>query len=325
MKRLPSTGPNMAIQITVRSLAEGDISAADRIFRQAFGGFFGLPDPLAFTGDAAVVATRWRADPRAALGAYSDEGLVGSSFAARWGSFGFLGPVSVRPDLWDQGIAKQLVEHTVALLDRWMIRQAALFTFPQSPKHIALYQKFGFWPQYLTPVMSKAVRKPANIGSWSRYSMLSPAERPRCLAQCGTLTSKIFPGLDVGSEIHAIADQRIGDTVLINDALGVAGFATCHVGKGSEAGTGAAFVKFGAVRPGQSSSVLFEQLLDACEALAAETACQQIIAGINAARHQAYRQMIDRGFRTFLEGVAMLRPNEAGYNRPDCFVIDDLR
>jgi hypothetical protein len=35
--------------------------------------------------------------------------------------------------------------------------------------------------------------------------------------------------------------------------------------------------------------------------------------------------MIDRGFRTVLEGVAMLRPNEASYNRPDCFVIDDLR
>jgi hypothetical protein len=29
--------------------------------------------------------------------------------------------------------------------------------------------------------------------------------------------------------------------------------------------------------------------------------------------------MIDRGFRTFLEGVAMLRPNETAHNRADCF------
>ena len=36
-------------------------------------------------------------------------------------------------------------------------------------------------------------------------------------------------------------------------------------------------------------------------------------------RHQPYRQMIDRGFRTFLEGVAMLRPNETAHNRADCF------
>jgi hypothetical protein len=35
--------------------------------------------------------------------------------------------------------------------------------------------------------------------------------------------------------------------------------------------------------------------------------------------------MIERGFRTLISGVAMLRPNAPGFNRPDCFVIDDLR
>jgi GNAT superfamily N-acetyltransferase len=315
----------MTTKFAIRPLAEIDIPAADRIFRQAFGKFLGLSDPLAFTGDAGILLTRWRRDPEGALGAYSDEGLIGSSFAARWGSFGFLGPVSVRPDLWDQGVAKQLVERTVALLDRWALPQTALFTFPQSPKHIALYQKFGFWPQYLTPVMSKEVRRTEKIGTSSRYSILSLADQTTCLAQCRALTGKIFAGLDVGSEIRAIANQRLGDTVLINDGSGLAGFAACHVGKGSEAGTGATFVKFGAVRPGASASILFDRLLDACEALAADMGCQQIIAGINAARHEAYCQMIGRGFRAFLEGVAMLRPNEAAYNRADCFVIDDLR
>jgi len=33
--------------------------------------------------------------------------------------------------------------------------------------------------------------------------------------------------------------------------------------------------------------------------------------------------MTQRGFRTFLHGVANAAPDEAGYNRPDCFVIDD--
>ena len=102
-------------------------------------------------------------------------------------------------------------------------------------------------------------------------------------------------------------------------------FAACHTGAGTEAGTGAMFVKFEAVRPGVDAPTLFEQLLDACETLAAEAGAKEIIAGVNTARHETYRRMIDRGFRTFLEGVAMLRPNEPGYNRPDCFVIDDLR
>jgi hypothetical protein len=34
------------------------------------------------------------------------------------------------------------------------------------------------------------------------------------------------------------------------------------------------------------------------------------MAGINTARHEAYRQIIDRGFRAFMEGIAMLRPNQ---------------
>jgi len=313
------------MKITIRPIDEADLPAADQVFRQSFGTFLGIPDPQAFTGDAALVATRWRANPAAALGAYNEGALIGSCFATPWGSFGFLGPISVRPDFWDRGIAKQLIERTVAQFDQWSIRQAALFTFPQSPKHIALYQKFGFWPQYLTPVMSKPVQKPGNIGAWSRYSMLSAAEQANCLAQCKGLTGKILPGLDVGGEIRTIAAQRLGETVLVYDGAGLAGFAACHIGAGSEAGTGTTFVKFGAARPGSDAPKLFGHLLEACEAVASETACREILAGVNTARHPAYRLMIERGFRTVLEGVAMLRPNEFGHNRPDCFVIDDLR
>jgi hypothetical protein len=272
-----------------------------------------------------LIATRWRADPQAALGAYGDGSLIGSSFAGCWGSFGFIGPVSVRPDLWGQRVAQQLMSETVALLERRAARQLGLFTFPQSPKHIALYQKFGFWPQYLTPVMSKPVRPSGARDGFTRYSAMSPAQQTASLAQCAELTDKIFPGLDVRPEVRSIAAQRLGETILIHDDAGLAGFACCHMGAGTEARSAAAFVKFGAVRPGPHAPKLFERLLDGCEMIAAEAKCPEIVAGINAARHQAYRQMIDRGFKTFLEGVAMLRPNEPGFNRPDCFVIDDLR
>lgn len=311
--------------VSIRPLEEADVPAADEIFRAAFGKFLEIPDPRAFTGDAAIVATRWRADPRSALGAYQGGSLVGSSFATCWGSFGFVGPVTVRPDLWGQGVAQQLMAQTVALLDQRAVRQVALFTFPHSPTHIALYQKFGFWPQYLTPVMSKSVRAGAKQNGFSRYATLSAAERTACLAQCAVLTDRIFPGLDAESEVRAIAGQSLGETILMHDAAGLAGFACCHLGAGSETESGTAFVKFGAIRPGRDAPALFGRLLDGCEALAADAGCGKLVAGVNAARHQAYRQMIDRGFRAFIQGVAMLRPNEPAFNRPDCFVIDDLR
>jgi predicted N-acetyltransferase YhbS len=311
--------------VTVGPLQQGDVPAADEIFRAAFGTFLGIPDPRAFTGDAAIIATRWRADPELALGAYQDGTLVGSSFATCWGSFGFVGPVTVRPDLWGQRVAQQLTAQSVALLERRAVRQAALFTFPQSPKHIALYQKFGFWPQYLTAVMSKPVNPAGKQEALSRYSALSSGEQTACLAQCADLTGMIFPGLDVRPEICAIAGQRLGETILIHENTGLAGFACCHTGAGSEAGSGTLFVKFGAVRPGPDTPALFERLLDQCEVLAVDAQCEQLVVGVNAAQHPAYRILLDRGFRTFLEGVAMLRPNEPAFNRPDCFVIDDLR
>jgi RimJ/RimL family protein N-acetyltransferase len=313
------------MNLVIRPLQEADVAAADRIFGESFSKFLGFADPRDFTRDRALIATRWRADPQAPLGAFLDDTLVGSCIITRWGSFGFIGPVSVRPDLWDRGVAKQLVAAAVAFLDESDISQAGLFTFAGSPKHIALYQKFGFWPQYLTPVMAKPVETAGHRKTPSRFSALSSDERVRCLAQCAVITDRIFPGLNVATEIRSIAEQQLGETTLVHDDGGLAGFACCHVGAGSEAGSGTTFVKFAAARPGDGAPGIFARLLDACEAVAAETGCGELMAGISTARHQAYRQMLDRGFRIVVSGVTMLRPNEPAFNRPDCFVIDDLR
>ena len=96
-------------------------------------------------------------------------------------------------------------------------------------------------------------------------------------------------------------------------------------GGGTEAGGGACYVKFGAVRPGANANQNFARLLDACEALAASRKAGRLVAGVNSARHEAYRQMLARGFATDIQGVVMSKPNSAGYNRPGVYVIDDWR
>src|SRR5579863_8662244 len=136
-------------EITIRTLREEDLAAADRIVRLAFGTFLGLPDPLKFMGDADYVRTRWLADPSAVFGAELAGELVGTNFVTRWGSVGFFGPLTIRPDLWDRGIAQQLLVPTMELFEKWGIRHAGLFTFASSTTHVRLYQKFGFWPRFL--------------------------------------------------------------------------------------------------------------------------------------------------------------------------------
>lgn len=310
--------------VAIRPLAERDLGEADRIYRLSFGTFLGLPDPLAFRGDAELVRSRWRTDPSAFVAADLDGRLAGSCFATNWGSLGFFGPLTVRPELWDRGIGRRLVEAVLDKFAQWGTDHVGLFTFPHSPKHIALYQKYGFWPRHLTAVMRKAVA-PAGAATPVLFSQLSPAERRQAIEGCFALTDAIHPGLDLRGEIGGVLAQGIGDVVLLTEGSKIDGFAVCHCGPGSEAESGVCYVKFAACRPGPGAQAAFARLLEACEAYAAGSRATSLIAGVNTARHGAYRTMLGRGFRAEIYGIAMHRPNEPAANREDVFVIDDWR
>jgi RimJ/RimL family protein N-acetyltransferase len=58
-------------------------------------------------------------------------------------------PNRVQPDFWNQKIAQGLIEAVMEHFTQSAIQQAGLFTFSNSPKHHALYQKFGFWQVFL--------------------------------------------------------------------------------------------------------------------------------------------------------------------------------
>lgn len=311
--------------LTIRELHEEDLPKADHIMRLAFGTFLGLPEPTSFMGDAAYVATRWATDPASSRAAEVKGELVGSNFAANWGSVGFFGPLTVHPDLWDRHIAQDLLGSTMELFDRWGSKHIGLFTFPQSPKHIHLYQKFGFWPRFLTPIMTASVGQLDTPPLWSGFSSLPDREQQAALGACREITDGIYDGLDVSREILAVEKQKLGDTVLLWGDSKLVAFAVCHIGPRTEAGSGTCFAKFAAVRSGPSSGEDFGRLLDACEAFAADQGLVRLVAGVNVARHEAYRSMMARGFRTELEGIAMQKGNEAGYNRAGVYVIDDWR
>jgi N-acetylglutamate synthase-like GNAT family acetyltransferase len=318
-----SAGATEAIQI--EQLQEADLAEADHIFRLAFGTFLGLPDPLTFAGGSDYIRTRWTANPSAFFGARLEGKLVGTNFASNWGSVGFFGPLTIHPDYWDRGVGKRLVEAVVSKFSEWQVTQAGLYTFAQSQKHVGLYQKFGFWPRFLTAIMSRPVSAAAATRELQTFSELNPEQREQALASCRSLTNEIYPGLDLSREIQAIASQNLGDTILLSDPAGLVGIAICHCSAGSEAGPGVCYVKFGAVGSGPDAAANFESLLAGCETLAARRGLSQVFAGVNTARIEAYRQMIERGFKTAMQGVAMHAPNEAGYSRPRVYALDDWR
>lgn len=308
----------------IRQMRESDVATAASIVRVAFGTFLGVPDPNSFAADKDYVATRWRMNPAAALAAELDGALAGSNFGTCWGNFAFFGPLTVRPEFWNRGIAQSLLAATMDLFDAWGVREAGLFTFAQSSKHVHLYQKFGFWPRFLTAIMEKPAVSPS-ADPWRKYSDLDESGRLQALQACIALTGSVFEGLDVTSEIRSVLDQQLGETVLIWNDDTLDAFAVCHCGAGTEAGAGVCYVKFGAVRPGKNVESAFGQLLRACEALAVEQGLKRIEAGVNLGRGPCYRRLLEHGFRTQIQGVAMHKPDSPGYNRPDVYVLDDWR
>jgi GNAT superfamily N-acetyltransferase len=313
-----------ATGVHVRPLAAEDLDEADRICRVAFGTFLQVPEPETFFGDAELVRTRWKADPGAALAAELDGRLAGSNFAANWGSVGFFGPLSIAPEYWNRAIAQRLLDATMDLFAAWGTRHVGLFTFAHSAKHVGLYQKYGFWPRFLTAVMSAPVDPDSRSGA-IRVSGVGDEDLAGVMTAVRELTDAVYPGLDLSREIEAVRGQRLGDTVLIDDGAGLQGVAICHVGTGTEAGSGACYVKFGAVRPGPDAGRRFGLLIDACHGLAAERGASAVVAGANAGRDRAWQVLAGRGFRREFQGVTMHRPNEAGYSTSDSYVIDDWR
>jgi hypothetical protein len=286
-----------------------------------------MPNPLDFMGDRDFMASRWQAGHVKAIAAREGGRLIGSNVVTRWGSFGFFGPLTVLPEYWDRGVAQRLLEATMTVFDKWGVRHTGLFTFAQSAKHVGLYQKFGYWPRYLTAIMTRTPEANAEpqgkaTNPPSLLSALKRSERETAIQACAKLTLKIDKGLDLTGEIRAVLTQRTGDVVLVHSRGVLDAFGVCLNGPGSEGGQNLCYVKFGAARGGAGER--FEKLLDACDTFAASRGVG-LEAGMNLAREDAYRRMRARGYRVAIQGVAMERPNAEGFNRADTYVIADLR
>jgi GNAT superfamily N-acetyltransferase len=312
--------------IKVGPLKESELVEADRIVRLAFGTFMGLPNPQDFMGDRHYMTPRWRSTNVKVVAAREGGRLVGSNVITRWGSFGFFGPLTVLPEFWNRGVAQRLMEATMTTFDRWGVRHTGLYTFAHSAKHVGLYQKFGYWPRYLTAVMTLVSEeaRSEHVKAPMLLSALKKIQREAAIEACGRLTHRIDKGLDLGGEIRSVLAQRSGDVVLTYTRNGLDAFAVCLHGAGSEGGEKTCYVKFGAARGGAGAAERFDGLLEACEAFASSRGAT-VEAGVNLAREDAYRRMRSRGYRVAMQGVAMQRPHLEGFNRADAFVIDDWR
>jgi GNAT superfamily N-acetyltransferase len=327
-----------SVRSSIRLLREDELEQAFDIVAIAFSEQLGLPDPSTF-GNGATCSARWYMDPESVFLAEEDGEMAGVAFATAWGSFGFFGPLCVLPKFWNRKIGQKLLEPVMDYFHKRGVQHAALFTFANSVKHIRLYEKFGFYPRYLTALASKSlqvspvVAEPDPIGAeftTETYAQLAPNEATACLDDIRTLTNAILPGLDLSCEIQVVAEEQIGDTLVLRYANTgkVAAFAVCHFGERSEAERGTMYVKFAAARPTESAQTTarsLDNLLIACEAHALSKRLNLISVGVNTGRTGAYQVLQKREYIEKAFGIAMHRPNAEAFSNPASFVLDDLR
>lgn len=311
-------------QVVIEPLKKEDIDAADLTYRLAFGTFLGVPEPRKFAGDARIIQSRWEAEPETTFCAKINNKLVGVNFVRKWGTVGGFGPLVVTPEFWGKRIASRLLEPVNDLFNKWDVKHSIIFTHATSPKHIGLYQKIGFWPRFLTAVMAIKIHN-NKTSDFYMFSELSNEEKKEALAVCQKLTDAIYNGLDVAREIVSVDKQKLGDTLLVYDNSKLKGFAVCHQGSGTEAGSNHCYIKFAAILPDVKSGQYFNQLLDACESFSFNNGIERLSAGVNLGCYKAFQSMFNHGFRTFMQGVAMQKPNEAGILRDDVYIINDWR
>lgn len=318
----------------IKALNNSHLSEIEELVRVAFAKHLGLADPNLFNSGASF-ATRFEIAPDGAFGTFIDNKLVAAIFCTPWGSFGFFGPLVVLPEYWGSGLAQVLIAKANQFFVDKNINLAGLYTFSNSPKHLALYQKFGYWPKQLTVLMSKEVSQQISpdISEHSEaettatrqstlFSQLDRAGQKAHLESARLLCDTIYPGLDLSVEIEALASCKVGETIFIkNEHKATVGFAVCHYGHGSEATSNSCYIKFAAA----SNEEQFSLLLSECLKHSSEFGVTHILAGINTARHEAYKTMLENGYKIKVVGVAMLRAQHDGFNRPGVFVIDDWR
>lgn len=296
------------MSLVVRPMREADFAAAQDVHRFAFAKFFGV-DPAKFRPGNRTISMRASTYPEYAMVAEEGGVLVGSAIIMSWGRTAVVGPISVHPDKWSGGIGRALMTEVMVRIDAGPFDHSVLFTHPQSPRHLRLYETFGFWSRELTALMSRPIEATrGSVGGTGRVDQ----------AECAAIASANFPGLDLTREIEGLTAKKLGAVVGIEG-----GFAICHFGPLSEAREGAVYVKFGAVRPGDAGG--FATLLDAIEAQAASLGAQRVALGVNCARREAYRALLARGYRVDSFGVNMHRPDSPGWDLPDRYAISDLK
>lgn len=324
--------------IRIRRVRKGDLSKVRDVIEQAFGDFYERQlgtRPRQVFGGAQYVHHRWLMEPWGCFVAEEGEGkIIGASIAAVWGSLGLVGPIAVLTTYQNQDIGQQLLKATEGFFDENNATLRGLSTYPQSPKHLLFYQKFGYKPKGLVAITSKELDRREIVQETKaskpviqtrRYSALEEAKKKAMMQRFRTITNQVYRGMEIGKEVEIVDGLALGDTLLLEKGRDLVGFAIYHTPGVSEAPQGALYVKFLVLDPRRKKPEYFHQLMAALEEVAHGAGVQRVIAPVYTTYWPPYQALLERGYRVDFTMVRMKRGKVEEYENSGDFVLDDWR
>lgn len=324
--------------IKIRRVRKGDLSKVRDVIEQSFGDYFERQHgtrPRQVFGGAQYVHHRWLMEPWGCFVAEENDGkILGAAIAVIWGTVGLVGPLAVLTNYQNQDVAKQLLRATQEFFDENKASLSGVVTYPTSPKHLALYHKFGYKPKGLVAIMSRVLdRSPATPPPRStkpglavrRFSTLEESKKKVMMLKFRKITNAIYRGLDVVKEIEIVDGLALGDTLLLESGRDLVGFAVYHTPGVSEAPTGALYVKYLAIDRGHRKPEYLDHFLRAVEQIGKEGGLHRIMVPVYSGYFAAYNALIERGYQVDFTMLRMKRGKQEDYENPADFVLDDWR
>jgi GNAT superfamily N-acetyltransferase len=282
-----------------------DIESLNRVFADAFtdrysrDGLVGVRVPqlnnlvwryaLEDAGDGSMV---WRD---------ADGQMVAFNMVHRSGTEGWMGPLAVRPDRQGEGLGSTMVRTGIDWLRGQGATTIGLETMPRTVDNIGFYSRIGLVPSHLTVTLIHDVaRRPS--GAPELLSETGNAWNQR-LQECRRLADSVLAGVDFTRELALTQDLGIGDTTLVRDGRGLAGFALWHS------------TPLAAGRPKDELRVLklvagnpfaFERLIQALHLTAARERVNRLAIRCQTEFTNAYLRLIELGYRVHWTDLRML-------------------
>ncbi|HET8577985.1 MAG TPA: GNAT family N-acetyltransferase [Methylomirabilota bacterium] len=324
--------------IKIRRVRKGDLSKVRDVMEQAFGDFFERQvgtRPRQVFGGAQYVHHRWLMEPWGCFVAEEGDGkIVGAAVAVMWGTLGLVGPVAVLTNYQNQDIGQQLLTACQEFFEENNATVQGLCTYPYSPKHLMLYQKFGYKPKGLVVITGKPLDRREIVHATRtikpglgirRYSTLEEAKKKQAMQKIRRITNAFWRGMDLAKEVEIVDGLTLGDTLLLEKGREVIGFAICHLPPNSEAPHGCAYVKFLAIDSRHRKPEYLHALLGAVEEMAGAAQLQRVVAPAYTYYWTAYQTLLERGYHVDFTMVRMKRGKQEDYEDPSDLVLDDWR